>query len=118
MPALLPHRSAMYSFLLYYFQSENLGNLFLIETLQSHCCAVRCRVGLGGQFLYYHRNRISKIEIQPFENNVAKREIIAEKPKTEIQPMPKTTSPSDSYALAKLLVITALGILILLLGVR
>jgi hypothetical protein len=70
----------------------------------------------NGEFLYYHRNKIDKIEIQSYENSTVKKEIKTPQPK----PLPKiaTQPKTDSTALLKFIVISAIGIAILLLGVR
>jgi energy-coupling factor transporter ATP-binding protein EcfA2 len=71
-----------------------------------------------GQFIRYCKGESTKMNVDLFTTEIKPKIITTEKPKTEIMPMPKTTPQTDSYALAKLLIITALGILILLLGVR
>jgi hypothetical protein len=62
----------------------------------------------NGQFLYYNRNKISEIEIQPFQYTAPKTEIMSKVTQTT-QPSPKGTQ-TDYGALVKALVISTIGL--------
>jgi hypothetical protein len=67
----------------------------------------------NGEFLYYHRNKIDKIEIQPYENTTAKTEIVSNT-KPKLEPLPTPKPKADYGALIKFVVIAAIGIAFLL----
>jgi hypothetical protein len=69
----------------------------------------------NGQFLYYNRNKISKTQIEPFEGITAKTEIINEKPISQQLPtaQPQTV---DYTPVVNFLTMTALGIILILIG--
>lgn len=66
----------------------------------------------NGEFLYYCRNKISKIAIEPYDNSTEKKEISAinTTPKTEFQPLPTAQPKTDNYALIKFAAVSLLAL--------
>jgi hypothetical protein len=70
----------------------------------------------NGQFLYYNRNKISKIEIESYANTTAKTQIVHNAAPTP-QPQPITLQPKLDYTpLLRVAVIGFIGALIILTG--
>jgi len=63
----------------------------------------------NGQFLYYCRNKIDQIQVQPYENSTTKKQITVTESEP-IEPLPKTQA---NYASLKTAVVGFLGLIIL-----
>jgi hypothetical protein len=67
----------------------------------------------NGEFIYFNRNKISKIEIQPFENNIVKTRIALPEPQTLPIIEPRARTPDTSTTIAKLMIMGIFTILLL-----
>jgi hypothetical protein len=70
-----------------------------------------------GEFVYFNRGKLSKIQIKPYENSTVKKQIVIPETKP-IAPVPKITQPQSDYKpLLKAAVVRFLGLLWLLLTI-